>query len=347
MVNEERIKAYALIQVSHILKVCLDPSATAKTRRVHIVEFLQTKNRNPVIGLKGHDALLVEVDSLPQFEILEERLRNAGEFSRAISCIESFSLYDPQVEILGQEVFYKLKLLDFGDRITNDKNAEKMTSMLKAHGLDFSGTTYLEHGPMIYKLKNMRAEQIEELRNTPEFGLVEVLVPMPSFSVELDSFRSTQPIPSIHRDPDVLYTKLGVLDSGIADLEPFRPWIKERRFSQYLLDSLDFGHGTQVASVALFGDMLEGTEWVGSDGFELVDCAVIPNGHNTQIDEDELILNIKEAVEMFPDVHIWNMSLSLMDTFCPDTYSDFAKVLDELQTKNDILICKSCGNDFT
>ncbi|MCK9547386.1 MAG: S8 family peptidase [Sphaerochaeta sp.] len=199
---------------------------------------------------------------------------------------------------------------------------------------------------MIYKLKNIGAAQIEDLRNTPEFGLVEELVPMPSFSIELDSFRSTQPVPSIHRDPDVHYAKLGVLDTGIAELESFKPWMVERRFSQYILDSLDFGHGTQVASVALFGDLLEGTDWVGSDGFELVDCAVIPNGHNTQIDEDELILNIKEAVTMFSDVQIWNMSFSLMDTFCPDAYSDFAKVLDELQTKNDILICKSCGNDF-
>ena len=346
VIHEERIKAYAQAQISHIISVSLEASATAKTRRVHIVDFLRTTDKNPVIGLKGSDVLLVEVDSLPQFEVLGKRLERAVDFPRAISCIESFSLYDPQVEIMEQDIFYKLKLLDFGNRNINDRNAEKMTSLLLAQGFEFSSTKYLKRGSMIYKLKNTRADQIEHLRNTPEFGLVEELVPMPRFSIELDSHHSLQSLPFIRKDPDVRYTTLGVLDSGISELPSFKPWLVEERFSQYPRECLDFDHGTQVASVALFGDILEGVEWVGRDGIGLVDCAVIPNGHNTQIDEDELISNIQEAMNQFPEVHVWNMSFSLKDESCPDSYSDFAKVLDELQIAHNNIICKSCGNNF-
>lgn len=334
------------VQVPQLLLVVLDGSATAKTRRTYVVDLLEIDGNNPVIGLRGDSSLLVTVDSLSQAEAMETRLDEYETYAHAVSCIESFTQFKAELEVSHSERSHKLKLLDFGDSEINQLNADRMLLVLKSLGCEFSRATYLRNGPAVFKLKKFTEAQLSFLIDTPEFRTVDELVVMPAFIVEEDSLPGTRRDFFVQRNPDMQYATLGILDSGIEPLDVFKPWMPREQFTQYPSTYLDTSHGTAVASVALLGDLLEGAEWVGRDGIELMDCAVVPNQSRASIDEDELIMNVKEAVNSFPDVRIWNMSISLTKSMRENTYSDFASVLDELQVEKDMLICKSTGNHF-
>ena len=59
----------------------------------------------------------------------------------------------------------------------------------------------------------------------------------------------------------------------------------------------------------------------------------------------ELIENIKDAIAAnYQKVKIWNLSISITRPVSDYKFSDFAIALDDLQTKYNVLICKSAGN---
>ena len=54
------------------------------------------------------------------------------------------------------------------------------------------------------------------------------------------------------------YPIVGLLDSGVTDIEYMRPWLlKEENVADLLPDEIDKRHGTAVASIINYGDFLE------------------------------------------------------------------------------------------
>ena len=145
----------------------------------------------------------------------------------------------------------------------------------------------------------------------------------------------------IYPEENKEYVILGILDNGVAHIKYLHPWIKKVH-TRFLKENTSCTHGTFVAGIALYGDKLENREIVKNEGFFLLDSTVLDS---TSIEEDELLKNIFLAIEEnHKQVKIWNLSLSVKLEIEEDRFSDFGVVLDYLQKKYSVLICKSGGN---
>lgn len=142
------------------------------------------------------------------------------------------------------------------------------------------------------------------------------------------------------------YPIIGILDSGVEQSEYLSSWRLGNEDNTAGLDEFDISriHGTMVASIAVYGDILERKSYTGCGPLKYASCIVNSDCNGVSIAEDELIIYILEAVQKFPDVKIWNMSQGSSSEVSDYEFSDFAKALDDIQKKNDILICKSAGN---
>ena len=118
---------------------------------------------------------------------------------------------------------------------------------------------------------------------------------------------------------------LGVLDSGVKEVKHLAPWFDGAPLSPYPLSDMDRSHGTFVAGIAVYGDELEGREWVGGRSPQIASACVIPDPQLMACDEDELVDNIREAIaRRSGDVKVWNLSVSIDSPISPEGFSDFA-----------------------
>ena len=100
-----------------------------------------------------------------------------------------------------------------------------------------------------------------------------------------------------------------------------------------------------VSTILLYGDQLIDFPKINASPVNIFDATVFGINGNRYTAEDELIINIKEVISKYHDkIKIWNLSLGSQVNIREDSFSDFAMVLDELQNKYNILICKSAGN---
>ena len=142
------------------------------------------------------------------------------------------------------------------------------------------------------------------------------------------------------------YPVLGILDSGVEKSDYLSLWSHEDENNIAGLDELDINriHGTMVASIAVYGDILENKNCTGCGPLKFVSCIVNSDRDGVKISEDELVLYIREAVQQYPNIKIWNLSQGSQTEVSDFMFSDFAIALDDIQKEYDVLICKSAGN---
>jgi serine protease AprX len=144
------------------------------------------------------------------------------------------------------------------------------------------------------------------------------------------------------------YPIVGIIDSGIQPGHKYlEPWIFCRE--KYVADDfVNYEHGTFVAGVIEYGEMLN----LGLDHqqhFRLLDVVVFPNGDPSfgpvdSLSEDRLIEILHEVFEKYhDDVKVWNMSLGT-DQICEEIISDLAMTIDSLQDTYKVQIVLSAGN---
>ena len=168
---------------------------------------------------------------------------------------------------------------------------------------------------------------------------------MPKYRVSLDSTTFDFDVKLKEPNPNYHYPIVGILDTGIERNSYLAPWLVQDSFSSYPSDLIDTAHGSSVASILLYGDELEGANYVGLEGCYLYDATVYPDSSKESIDEDMLIANIRSAIAGKKDeIKIWNLSLGTAAEADVSTFSDFGIALDNIQEINDVIICKSTGN---
>ena len=137
--------------------------------------------------------------------------------------------------------------------------------------------------------------------------------PMPKYVVALDASVSDGGVDIVYPESGQRYETLGILDNGIASIPHLAPWMTDKRWTVYPDDVITPTHGTFVAGVALYGDICEGEDWVGHKGIKLFDATVFPDTTKEGLDEDDLIANIREAIEANHErVKVWNLSISMV-----------------------------------
>lgn len=321
----------------------LKDDSTSKTRRREVESVFRTGDRSNLIGLADAGELLIKVDSSKQIETIASRLKDHNQNKFAISCLDTFSDFQPNIIDAEPDNIAKVKLIDFQDYEMNNSIHSLFERKLIKLQVPYRKTHYTNNLP-VYRIETSTKSFLDELDNTIEFDMLFSIEPMPMYSVRVDMIVDEAPIETIEPLPDTFYQTLGLLDSGVADIPQLNPWITDKRWSVYPESSIDPGHGTFVAGVALYGDKCESNQWVDHHGIKIFDAAVFPGGKE-KLAEDELIANISEAIEHNHEkVKIWNLSISVTRQVSDSKFSDLGIALDDLQTRFNILICKSTGN---
>lgn len=336
---KERVSRNSAVPFTFIAKMCED--ATAKTRREDIASLLQIGKKLNLIGLAASDELIVRLDSLAEMNEISSRLNEYEHNRYAISCLETFKVFKPEVESSSEEESYKIKLIDFQDYETNVAMQRLFEHALKVRDITFDKTFYTDLVP-IYKVKVSPEVIKDSLFEDDAYGTIFSIEPMPEYVATLDFLNDNSSVAIAKPIDGVRYETLGILDNGIAPIPHLSPWLSDERWTVYPESEISATHGTFVAGVALYGDSNENKEWVAHNGIKLLDATVFPKG---RVDEDELIANIKEAIAAnYKSVKVWNLSLSISREVSDNKFSDFAIALDDLQTRYNVLICKSAGN---
>lgn len=318
--------------------------ATAKSKRKDISALFQVKEEDSIIGLTATSKLLVRMDSMDELKKVASRIKDYENHDYAISCLEDFDIFEPDVRIADSEYNYKIKLLDYQNYEQNLAMRRLMELTLQQKKINFQKTDYSEEY-YIYKLKNLTKANLDELKECDIYNAVFSIEPMPKYSISLDSLDQENTVNILHPNKNKEYITIGILDNGIAPIPHLKEWLKSERWSVYPESRINPTHGTFVAGIALYGDECEDQNWVGHHGIHLFDAAVFPDTSKEGLDEDELIENIKEAIRLHHnDVKIWNLSISITRPVVDIKFSDFAIALDAIQDEYNVLICKSAGN---
>ncbi|MBS6221387.1 S8 family peptidase [Enterocloster bolteae] len=318
--------------------------ATAKSKRKDISAFFQVKQNDSLIGLTSTSHLLVRMDTLEEMQEVSSRIRNYENYDYAISCLETFEPFEPEVRIIDEEYNYKVKLLDYQNYEQNVVIKRLLERTLENKNVEFQKTEYSEEYH-VYKLKNLTKAKLDELKETEVYNALFSIEPMPKYCVSLDSLSQENEISILKPNPNKQYVTIGILDNGIEPIPHLKDWLKPDRWSVYPESSINPTHGTFVAGIALYGDACEDEDWVGHHGIQIFDATVFPDTTKEGLDEDELIENIKEAVRLYHEnIKIWNLSISITRPVVDTKFSDFAIALDAIQENYNVLICKSAGN---
>lgn len=336
---DSRIKRNSAVPFVFIAKMCDD--ATSKSRRGYISSLLQSTAKNSVIGLCASDELVVKIDSIQHMHEISNGLTNYERNKYAISCLKTFSEFHPDIANEEDNCICKVKLINFQDNETNAHLQKLFEDALAEREIEFKRSDYTSYF-CIYKVCVSQNVLLDALRDDDAYNALFSIEPMPEYAVAFDSLDNQDHVDVLTPLPDSNYETLGILDSGIARIPHLTSWISSDRWTVYPESEINPSHGTFVAGVALYGDILEGKEWIGHRGIKLFDAAICPNNI---IYEDELIENIKEVIkENHEKIKVWNLSVSVTDPVSDSKFSDLAIALDELQTKYNVLICKSAGN---
>lgn len=337
----ERATRKSAVPFTFVAKMCSD--ATSKSRRGDISSLFQVGEKSNVIGLTASDELVVKIDSVSQMDEISARLKDCEHNSYAISCLETFWEFQPEVELSEEKSAYKVKLIDFQDYETNMAMQRLFEHALTLRKIEYKKSIYTSQFP-VYKIDMTPNAILDALYGDDAYEMLFSIEPMPKYIVSLDSMQGDAPVDVVKPLSGMRYETLGILDNGIAAIPHLAPWMSDERWTVYPDSEIDPTHGTFVAGVALYGDVCERKDWVGHNGIRLFDAAIFPNNPNG-VDEDELIENIKEAIKAnYEKVKVWNLSISVVRPVSDTKFSDFAIALDDLQTKYSILICKSAGN---
>lgn len=338
----ERQVNNSIVPFVFVAKMCDD--ATAKSRRKDIVSLFQSSEKRNVIGLSDSDELLVKINSKDEISNIYSKLQNFQQNNYAISCLEDFEEFQPFIRTNENEKTYKIKLINFQDYETDTAMQRIFERELNAKKIEYKKTLYAEQLP-IYKISNISKTMLDDLKNNQIYEMLFSIEPMPKYQVTLDTFLEEEQIDVIKPIDGQRYETLGILDNGISKIPHLSPWMSDKRWSVYPESLIKQTHGTFVAGVALYGDMLEGQNWINHKGIKLFDAAIFPDVEKEFLDEDELIANIRDAISAHhKKVKIWNLSISITRPINDTKFSDLAIALDALQDKYNVLICKSAGN---
>lgn len=327
-----------------IVEATLDKDATAKSRRKEISELFKIRNKNNVIGLKEENRLIIKIESVEEGNIIEKRLLDYTRNRFGISCVEKLTQYSPVTNIIEDMSNYKVKLVDFQEENKNEVIHRLFEDFVKENKIEAKKTKYTDE-LTVYNLKNIDKMKINEFRKNEVFEAIRSIEPMPRHQIKIDFFQDEIDVDIELPDDNKNYVTIGILDTGIADIPCLQPWIVDECWKAYHETEIDATHGTFVAGIAVYGDILEGEDWVGNTPFRLFDATIFPDTNKEEIEEDDLIRNIKRAIKFKGnEIKIWNLSIGIDSTINSEGFSDFAIALDALQDKYNILICKSAGN---
>ena len=334
-----------------LLKAKLNERATAKSYRPNVRSVLNQRNKRNVIGIAAYRDILFKIDNEADLQIIRNIINSIEDAGRertvGVVAIDKISIYKLEVNAdLLQGKLLKVQLVDYQNVELNERSERLLKSLEDRLNCTFERITYAEE-LIIYKVDKLSTEAIQEIATLDN---VLSIKPMPYYELFASPVYEQADIEVARPTEGEEYPVIGILDSGVdtssVHLSPWR-LTEEDNVAGLLDPDINTVHGTMVASVAVYGDMLENKPYTGCGPLKYVSCIVNTEKNGIRISEDELVMHIREAVRQHPVVKVWNLSQGSEQEVSDYMYSDFAKALDDIQKENDILICKSAGNSMT
>lgn len=333
-----------------LLVAQLNENATAKSYRPNVKSIFSTNRQSNVIGVAGVAELFVKIDTpedLQSIQSVVADVRRKKVISKVkqigMAAVTSISIYHPTIEqenLVGKTI--KVRLIDYKSTEINRLAEEHFVEECASLGIQVDRLDYAP-GLLLFKVVNVEANQLERIAtmdsviSVKEMPYYEITAAPEPWNIDIDV---ATPM------PNVKYPKIGILDSGVANLAQLSPWQigDEHNAAGFIENDIDRNHGTMVASVALYGDVMEGEVMTGCGPSMFANCIINTNPCFAAISEDELVMYIRNSVAHYPDVKIWNISQGSQFEVSDDVFSEFAIALDDIQQTHKVLFCKSAGN---
>lgn len=320
-----------------IISTTLNDNAIAKSHRQRVVNALSSDGSDNVVGIYGDRNIL----SILSSEVILDNLEGAFQNEDAAiltSSLDGIRLFNPQKDEYEKgHTEYRARLFDYNDFDRNSLVKILFETFCRNHEIKIEKTVRFTADMYIYRVEIDSQELYQQLLQFEGLYSLEKTIPIVA---TVDAFQNHEMIPTKCPEDDD-YSTVGVLDSGIAPIGHLSPWLLEKEFTNYPEEYVDRSHGTAVASIIEYSDDLNGTKVFSTAGVKLFSALVIPR---RSIFPEDLIENIREAVERNPEIKIWNMSVGTDEQCDLDSFSEFGMALDNIQDENNILIIKSAGN---
>ncbi|MCM1107958.1 MAG: S8 family peptidase [Clostridium sp.] len=332
-----------------LLVAALHEDATAKSHRPNVKSIFRTKQHSNIIGVAGLGELFVKIDTLDDLNIIKESIsdikhhRASKEKTIGAAAVQSLTVFHPRFntnELAGKTV--KIRLVDYKSDSFNQLAEQRFVEECGHHGIK---VVKLNYAPdlFLFKVEEVNRDQLERIAtmdsviSVKEMPYYEITAAPEPWNVDINVATPKQ---------NESYPKIGILDSGVANLPQLSPWQIGNEHNAAGLEEFDIdrNHGTMVASVALYGDQLENEPLTGCGPSMFANCIINTSSHNTKISEEELVIFIRDSIKHHPDVRIWNISQGSSVEVSDDFFSEFAIALDEIQHTCNVLFCKSAGN---
>lgn len=333
-----------------VLVATLNENATAKSYRPNVKSIFRTNRQSNIIGVAGVAELFIKINSSEDLRMIQNVVSDvrhkkavSKEKQIGMAAVTSISVYRPDIDkekLVGKTI--KIRLVDYKLDEINQLAEERFIEECASLGIQAIRLNYAP-GLFLFKVANVKTNQLEHIAtmdsviSIKEMPYYEITAAPEPWNIDIDVATPAK---------DVDYPKIGILDSGISNIAQLSPWQigEEHNAAGLIEDDIDRNHGTMVASVALYGDRLEGEEMTGCGPSLFANCIVNTIPRLATISEDELLMYIRNSVERYPDVKIWNISQGSQIEVSDNIFSEFAIALDDIQQSHNVLFCKSAGN---
>lgn len=329
-----------------LMVATLDEKAVRrKAFRANARSIFDSRHKRNVLGKSSRQGLLVKVDSKADALTMKNNINLAGNISKDKQCgvavIDDLQLFQPYVEedLVGK--LLKVKLVDYQDQRLNDLARQNMAQFAEQNHVTVRALDY-SPGLHLYAVESATQATIQALATMDAVISVKKM-PYFELSVSPEPYNTNLDVREPVEGED--YPVVGLLDSGVEPIPHLAPWLDaEENVAGLEEDDIRRLHGTSVAGVINYGDILEGELLTGTSPMRIRSCIVNTDDRVIMVSEEEMVEHIKTAIINNPDVHVWNLSQGSSNEIDIEEFSDFAIALDSMQKEHRILICKSAGN---
>ena len=328
-----------------VIKVEINEKALAKSHRADIANIFDVNHKRNLVSLTDDRSILVTINSQDDIKEINKNLARPSKHKKGVAAIVEMTPFEPEITVPKENIAEPLRvsLINFHNYQLNAAVATAFVNICKESDITVKKVNYSPE-LIIFRLSGVTQDAFDYLK---EFEALETISQMPKYSITLDELSERDVSEIAIRNPveGKSYPTVGILDSGITSIPHLEPWVLTDNFSKIPKDRMDTSHGTFVSSIIIYGDDLEGTNYVGGDGCYLFDATIFPDKNKDSIEEFEIVEHIREAIEKNKEsIKIWNLSLGTKEESDLTTFSYFGKALDQIQEENNVLICKSAGN---
>lgn len=321
-----------------IMATSLNEKAIAKSHRGRVVGILESDGSDNVIGVYGDRQILSVLSSEAVLDNLNYAIQNE-KMAILTSSLAGMEIFRPIMDTYEEgHTDYRARLFDYNDFDRNNLVRIMFEEYCERTGIHIQKKIRFTADMYIYRLQVDSEEKYQQLEDFEGLYSVEKTSLL---TVTLDALADEVLIPTTHPEEGEEYQTVGVLDTGIAPIGHLSSWLLEEEHTNYPEEYTDRSHGTAVAGIIEYSDVLNDTDICSTGGVCLFSALVYPN---QKIYPEDLIDNVRDAVEHHPDIKIWNMSLGEEEQCDLNSFSEFGMALDNIQDENNVLIIKSAGN---